>query len=84
MNISTRIVVLLIVFTLVTGAESNAQPTTVTASYFPNSGLPLWLGKKAGFFARNEFNVQPVRVHAAAGVMVLLSGTAIRQTIYLR
>jgi NitT/TauT family transport system substrate-binding protein len=36
--------------------------------------LPLWLAKEAGIFARNGLDVQAVRVHAAVGVMALMSG----------
>ena len=42
---------------------------------FPLAGvLPLWLAKEAGIFARNGLDVQAVRVHAAVGVMALMSG----------
>jgi NitT/TauT family transport system substrate-binding protein len=36
--------------------------------------LPLWIAKDAGIFARNGLDVQAVRVHAAVGVMALMSG----------
>jgi len=56
--------------------ETSAQLTKVTASYVSDSAgvLPLWLGKVAGIFARNGLDVQAVRVHAAVGVMALVSG----------
>ena len=56
--------------------DSSAQLTKVTASYVSDSAgvLPLWLGKEAGIFARNGLDVQAVRVHAAVGVMALVSG----------
>lgn len=76
MNIGIRIVVSLILFAPIAAADSNAQLTKVTTSYVSDSAaaLPLWLGKEAGIFARNGLDVQPVRVHAAVGVMALLSG----------
>src|SRR6185295_17713913 len=56
--------------------DSSAQLTKVTASYVSDSAgvLPLWLAKEAGIFARNGLEVQAVRVHAAVGVMALVSG----------
>ena len=54
----------------------SAQLTKVTTSYVSDSAgvLPLWLAKEAGIFARNGLDVQAVRVHAAVGVMALMSG----------
>jgi ABC-type nitrate/sulfonate/bicarbonate transport system substrate-binding protein len=59
---------------LPTGAR--AQPTKITTAYVSDSAgvLPLWLAKEAGIFARNGLDVQAVRVHAAVGVMALMSG----------
>ena len=56
--------------------EASAQLTKVTTSYVSDSAgvLPLWLAKEAGIFARNGLDVQAVRVHAAVGVMALMSG----------
>jgi NitT/TauT family transport system substrate-binding protein len=56
--------------------NSSAQLTKVTTSYVSDSAgvLPLWLAKEAGIFARNGLDVQAVRVHAAVGVMALMSG----------
>ena len=56
--------------------EAGAQLTKVTTSYVSDSAgvLPLWLAKEAGIFARNGLDVQAVRVHAAVGVMALMSG----------
>jgi NitT/TauT family transport system substrate-binding protein len=56
--------------------ETSAQLTKVTTSYVSDSAgvLPLWLAKEAGIFARNGLEVQAVRVHAAVGVMALMSG----------
>jgi NitT/TauT family transport system substrate-binding protein len=56
--------------------EAWAQLTKVTTSYVSDSAgvLPLWLAKEAGIFARNGLDVQAVRVHAAVGVMALMSG----------
>ena len=56
--------------------ETSAQLTKVTTSYVSDSAgvLPLWLAKEAGIFARNGLDVQAVRVHAAVGVMALMSG----------
>ena len=53
-----------------------AQLTRVTTSYVSDSAgvLPLWIAKDAGIFARNGLDVQAVRVHAAVGVMALMSG----------
>jgi NitT/TauT family transport system substrate-binding protein len=55
---------------------AGAQLTKVTTSYVSDSAgvLPLWLAKEAGIFARNGLDVQAVRVHAAVGVMALMSG----------
>jgi NitT/TauT family transport system substrate-binding protein len=75
MNICT-IVVVLALFNLLAAGDSDAQLTKVTTSYVSDSAavLPLWLGKETGIFARNGLDMQPVRVHAAVGVMALLSG----------
>ncbi len=56
--------------------ESHAQVSKTTTSYVSDSAgvLPLWLAKEAGIFARNGLDVQAVRVHAAVGVMALMSG----------
>lgn len=56
--------------------DAGAQPIKVTTSYVSDSAgvLPLWLAKEAGIFARNGLDVQAVRVHAAVGVMALMSG----------
>ena len=56
--------------------ESKAQLSKTTTSYVSDSAgvLPLWLAKEAGIFARNGLDVQAVRVHAAVGVMALMSG----------
>ncbi len=56
--------------------ETNAQVSKVTTAYVSDSAgvLPLWLAKEAGAFARNGLEVQAVRVHAAVGVMALMSG----------
>ena len=56
--------------------KAGAQLTKVTTSYVSDSAgvLPLWLAKEAGIFARNGLDVQAVRVHAAVGVMALMSG----------
>ena len=56
--------------------NSSAQLTKVTTSYVSDSAgvLPLWLAKEAGIFARNGLDVQAVRMHAAVGVMALMSG----------
>jgi len=56
--------------------ESQAQLSKTTTSYVSDSAgvLPLWLAKEAGIFARNGLDVQAVRVHAAVGVMALMSG----------
>jgi ABC-type nitrate/sulfonate/bicarbonate transport system substrate-binding protein len=53
-----------------------AQSAKITTSYVSDSAgvLPLWLAKEAGIFARNGLDVQAVRVHAAVGVMALMSG----------
>ena len=53
-----------------------AQLTKVTTSYVSDSAgvLPLWIAKEIGIFARNGLEVQAVRVHAAVGVMALMSG----------
>jgi len=55
---------------------ASAQLIKVTTSYVSDSAgvLPLWLAKEAGIFARNGLDVQAVRVHAAVGVMALMSG----------
>lgn len=77
MNLSCRIIFLcaLLAANLLPQTIS-AQLTKVTASYVSDSAgvLPLWLGKEAGIFARNGLDVQAVRVHAAVGVMALVSG----------
>jgi NitT/TauT family transport system substrate-binding protein len=59
---------------LVRGAD--AQLTKITTSYVSDSAgvLPLWIAKDAGIFARNGLEVQAVHVHAAVGVMALMSG----------
>jgi NitT/TauT family transport system substrate-binding protein len=56
--------------------NARAQLIKITTSYVSDSAgvLPLWLGKEAGIFARNGLDVQAVRVHAAVGVMALMSG----------
>jgi len=56
--------------------KASAQLTKVTTSYVSDSAgvLPLWLAKEAGIFARNGLEVQAVRVHAAVGMMALMSG----------
>jgi ABC-type nitrate/sulfonate/bicarbonate transport system substrate-binding protein len=56
--------------------EAGAQLAKVTTSYVSDSAgvLPLWLAKEAGIFSRNGLDVQVVRVHAAVGVMALMSG----------
>jgi ABC-type nitrate/sulfonate/bicarbonate transport system substrate-binding protein len=56
--------------------EASAQLTKITTSYVSDSAavLPLWIAKDTGIFARNELEVQAVRVHASVGVMALLSG----------
>jgi NitT/TauT family transport system substrate-binding protein len=56
--------------------DAVAQLAKVTTSYVSDSAgvLPLWLAKEAGIFARNGLEVQAVRVHAAVGVMALMSG----------
>ena len=56
--------------------DAGAQLAKVTTSYVSDSAgvLPLWLAKEAGIFARNGLEVQAVRVHAAVGVMALMSG----------
>ena len=56
--------------------ETSAQLTKLTTSYVSDSAgvLPLWLAKETGIFARNGLDVQAVRVHAAVGVMALMSG----------
>lgn len=56
--------------------DASAQLTKITTSYVSDSAgvLPLWLAKEAGIFARNGLDVQAVRVHAAVGVMALMSG----------
>ena len=56
--------------------NASAQLTKVTTSYVSDSAgvLPLWLAKEAGIFARNGLDVRAVRVHAAVGVMALMSG----------
>lgn len=69
--------VALVVFVLCISARcSFAQLTKITTSYVSDSAgvLPLWIGKEAGIFARNGLDVQAVRVHAAVGVMALMSG----------
>ena len=55
---------------------AGAQLTKITTSYVSDSAgvLPLWIAKDAGIFARNGLDVQAVRVHAAVGVMALMSG----------
>jgi NitT/TauT family transport system substrate-binding protein len=55
---------------------AGAQLTKITTSYVSDSAgvLPLWIAKDAGLFARNGLDVQAVRVHAAVGVMALMSG----------
>ena len=60
----------------VLATDAGAQPIKVTTSYVSDSAgvLPLWLAKEAGIFARNGLDVQAVRVHAAVGVMALMSG----------
>jgi NitT/TauT family transport system substrate-binding protein len=67
-----------IVFAWLSGVavEAGAQLSKVTTSYVSDSAgvLPLWLAKDAGIFARNGLDVQAVRVHAAVGVMALMSG----------
>ena len=56
--------------------EAGAQLAKVTTSYVSDSAgvLPLWLAKEAGIFSRNGLDMQAVRVHAAVGVMALMSG----------
>ena len=56
--------------------SAGAQLTKITTSYVSDSAgvLPLWIAKDAGIFARNGLDVQAVRVHAAVGVMALMSG----------
>jgi NitT/TauT family transport system substrate-binding protein len=56
--------------------DAVAQLAKVTTSYVSDSAgvLPLWLAKEAGIFGRNGLEVQAVRVHAAVGVMALMSG----------
>ena len=56
--------------------SAGAQLTKITTSYVSDSAgvLPLWIAKDAGIFARNGLEVQAVRVHAAVGVMALMSG----------
>jgi NitT/TauT family transport system substrate-binding protein len=76
MKIGKRAVGCFALFALSAAVESNAQLTRITTSYVSDSAgvLPLWLGKEAGIFARNGLDVQAVRVHAAVGIMALLSG----------
>lgn len=58
------------------GSQAPAQLSKVTTSYVSDSAgvLPLWIAKETGIFMRNGLDVQAVRVHAAVGVMALLSG----------
>jgi NitT/TauT family transport system substrate-binding protein len=77
MNICPRFFTFLAVFGLsALPVKASAQLTKVTTSYVSDSAgvLPLWLAKEAGIFARNGLDVQAVRVHAAVGVMALMSG----------
>jgi NitT/TauT family transport system substrate-binding protein len=69
-------VVLAICFLSALPNDASAQLTKITTSYVSDSAgvLPLWLAKEAGIFARNGLDVQAVRVHAAVGVMALMSG----------
>lgn len=76
MKIGTRVVVFLALLASNGAVDLNAQLTKITTSYVSDSAavLPLWLGREAGIFARNGLDVQAVRVHAAVGIMALLSG----------
>jgi NitT/TauT family transport system substrate-binding protein len=76
MNLCKKLLVFLAAWLSAFPVDCSAQLTKVTASYVSDSAgvLPLWLGKEAGIFARNGLDVQAVRVHAAVGVMALVSG----------
>jgi ABC-type nitrate/sulfonate/bicarbonate transport system substrate-binding protein len=75
-NAKQLIVLLALAWLTAVPGDAAAQLTKVTTSYVSDSAgvLPLWLAKESGIFARNGLEVQAVRVHAAIGVMALMSG----------